>query len=112
MQKHLSINSILTKKGGGGGGFVWKTATMRYNCEIFGSYISIDTMKREINKLCSHICLLVFIMSTRKFALYVRVLYVENSVMHTNFYAIFINNSPGRLPTEVLLVMGDWLFKQ
>ncbi len=31
-------------------GLVWQTATMRSNFERFGGYISLDTMKREINK--------------------------------------------------------------
>ena len=31
-------------------GVVWQTATMRANFEHFGSYISLDTMKRAINK--------------------------------------------------------------
>ena len=31
-------------------GVVWQTATMRDNFERFGGYISLDTMKRAINK--------------------------------------------------------------
>ena len=32
-------------------GVVWQTATMRDNFERFGSYISLDMMKRGINSL-------------------------------------------------------------
>ena len=45
------VYEILRNPNGDITGCIWMTSTMRMNFELFGGYISVDAMKRELNTL-------------------------------------------------------------
>ena len=98
------IYEFATDGNGKVNGLVWQTATMRSNFERHGGYISLDTMKREINPY-------MFI-----------VMYNEYKIMCLGWEGIMcgervdkykfmcnfsIKNTPGRHPKEVHVFSGD-----
>ena len=94
-------------------GIVWKIATMISNLEIFSSYITLGTMKREINK-----CLWPY-MSVSLYNYHLKMCLACQVIVCGEWHYAYkflcqflINHSPGRLPTEFLLVMGDGFFNQ
>ena len=94
-------------------GVVWQTSTMRANFEIFGSFISLGTTKRAINKW------IWLYMSARLYSEHRKMCLACEGIVCGERHDVYkflcqflINNSPGQLPTEVILVAGGGFFNQ
>ena len=94
-------------------GIVWQTATMRDNYERFGGYISLDTMKRGINKWLWPYMAVVMYNEMKSVCLGCEGIMIGEKEGAYDFMCKFlIECSPGRNPEDVHVVAGDGFFGQ
>jgi len=94
-------------------GIVWQTATMRDNYERFGGYISLDTMKRGINKWLWPYMAVVMYNEMKSVCLGCEGIMIGEKEGAYDFMCKFlIKCSPGRNPEDVHVVAGDGFFGQ
>ncbi|KAL7535171.1 hypothetical protein ACHAWF_005077 [Thalassiosira exigua] len=94
-------------------GVLWMTATMRRNYELFGRYISMDMMKRGINKLLWPYSAVTMYDESKHLCLACEgIMCGERGDMY-EFTARFLEEfAPGRPLSEVSVVSGDGFFNQ
>lgn len=94
-------------------GIVWQTATMRDNYERFGGYISLDSMKRGINKWLWPYMAVVMYNEMKNVCLGCEGIMIGEKEGAYNFMCKFlIEKSPGRDAEDVNVVAGDGFFGQ
>jgi len=94
-------------------GLVWQTATMRRNYELFGGYISLDTMKRAINKWLWPYMLISMYNEHEKMCLGGEAIMCGERKGAYLFLCQFItHHTPMRIPSSVSIVTGDGFFNQ
>jgi len=94
-------------------GVVWQTATMRRNFELYGSYLSLDMMKRGINTLLWPYSAVAMYDDNMNICIACEGILCGERLDMYQFLALFLSeNSPGRLLSAVNVVSGDGFFDQ
>ncbi|KAL7546585.1 hypothetical protein ACHAWF_009917, partial [Thalassiosira exigua] len=95
-------------------GVLWMTATMRHNFELFGGYISMDMMKRGINKLMwPYYSAVTMYDDMKKLCLACESFMCGETNDMYEFSARFLEEyTPGRPLSEVRVVSGDGFFNR
>ncbi len=94
-------------------GLVWQTATLRSNFERYGGYISLNTMKRDINKWLWPYMSIVMHNEHKIMCVGCEGIMCGERVDGYKFMCNFlIKNTPGRHPEEVHVFWGDGFFDQ
>ncbi len=94
-------------------GLVWQTTTMRSNFERYGGYISLDTMKWEINKWLWPYMSIVMYNEHKIMCLGYEGIMCGERVDRYKFMCNFlIRNTPGHDPDKVHVFSGDGFFDQ
>ena len=94
-------------------GVVWMTASMRSNFEYFGSYISIDAMKREINTLQWPYFAVSLQNELNKVCVACESLMIsERDEAYEFLIKSTLEMCPKRKKEDVLIVSGDGFFNQ
>ena len=105
---HLAIGEH-----GNTNGVVWQTATMRDNFEQFGGFISLDTMKRAINKWLWPYMSVTMYNKMRMLCLGCEAIMCGERADAYEFMSRFlIKNLTGQPPEDVNAVAGDGFFNQ
>ena len=94
-------------------GAAWMTSHMRSNCELFGSFITIDMMKRELNEFNWPY---VAVTGKNEFGkicvLLEGIVLEETEDAYKWFLQKLFHMCPNRLPSEYYVVSGDGFFSQ
>ena len=94
-------------------GCCWMTGVMRRNFELYGHYISLDMMKRELTR---HNWCYVAVTSRNEFCNVVVCLEGMMSTEDFDSYKFICSNllkmAPGRAPSKVSIVSGDGFFNK
>ena len=94
-------------------GVIWQTATMRRDFELFGDFISLDMMKRGINKLLWPYVGVAMYDEMRKLCVACEgVVCGERSDMYRFVAEFLAESSPLRKLEDVKIVAGDAFFSQ
>ena len=94
-------------------GVMWQTATMRDNFEKFGGYVSLDTMKRAINKwLWPYMAITMYNELNQMCLGCEGIMCGEREDAYRFMCAFVLKYSPGRLAVDVYAVAGDGFFSQ
>ena len=94
-------------------GVIWMTASMRSNYERFGSYISLDCMKRELNKSIWPYFAISMINDVNKVCVGCEALLIGERDEAYKFILLATEKmAPVRRLTDVLILSGDGFFTQ
>ena len=92
-------------------GIIWMTATMRRNFELFGSFISLDMMKRGLNKMLFPYTAVTMLDESTNICLACEGIVIgELDEMYKAQANFLMEFAPGRPLDRVLVVAGDGFF--
>lgn len=94
-------------------GCVWQTATMRANFERYGSFISVDAMKRGINKwLWPYIAITMYNELDMVCVGCESIICTERIEAYESVINFCLDNSPGRSREEIYVLTADGIITQ
>lgn len=105
---------LATDRKGYWNGVVWQTATKRENFRLFGTFLSLDAMKRAINKLLWPYFVVVMINDLKQICLACEsIMCSERNEAYSFMISSLLDMSIGcRGPEKVFAVAGDGFFSQ